>query len=73
MDKKRLLTGRQLLIFGLFAALFHFPLLSAFNKPGTVGGIPILYIAILVLWLLLVLVLYFQSKTGSDTDSTGRP
>ena len=45
---------RLLFLTGLFTVLLNFPLLAAFNHGGRVGGIPILYLYVLLLWILLV-------------------
>lgn len=45
-------AGRQRLIalFILACALFNYPLLPLFNVPGTVFGIPVLYVYVFVAW-----------------------
>lgn len=49
---------RFLLIAFLMLLLFTYPLLSAANKRVMVGGIPLLYIYIGVVWVLAIVVLY---------------
>ena len=44
--------GRRLFfISALFMVLLNFPLISIFNNGGTVGGVPVLYLYIMVVWL----------------------
>ena len=45
---------RLLFLAGLFGVLLNFPLLAVFNHDGRVGGVPVLYLYILVMWVLLV-------------------
>ncbi|MCP2042229.1 hypothetical protein [Pontibacter sp. HSC-36F09] len=52
--------GRRLFfISALFVVLLNFPLLSIFNSGGTVGGVPVLYLYIMVVWLLCIGVIGF--------------
>lgn len=53
---------RFLLIALLMLLLFTYPLLSTANKRVMVGGIPLLYIYIGVVWLLAIVVLYFTAN-----------
>jgi len=47
--------GQQLLFLAvLFGGLLNFPLLAVFDHDGRVGGVPVLYLYILLTWLLLV-------------------
>ncbi|PSK94259.1 hypothetical protein [Taibaiella chishuiensis] len=50
---------RFLLIALLMLVLFTYPLLSTANKRVMVGGLPLLYVYIGVVWVLAILVLYF--------------
>jgi hypothetical protein len=48
--------GQRLLFISLlFGVLLNFPLLAVFNHNGRVGGIPVLYLYVLLTWLTLVL------------------
>lgn len=48
--------GQRLLFVALlFAVLLNFPFLAVFNHAGRVGGIPVLYLYVLLIWVLLVL------------------
>ncbi|MBC6609604.1 hypothetical protein H8B15_01640 [Hymenobacter sp. BT507] len=46
---------RLLFVSSLFAVLLNFPLLAVFDHEGRVGGIPVLYLYLLLLWLSIVL------------------
>jgi len=46
---------RLLFVTLLFGVLLNFPLLAVFNHDGRVGGIPVLYLYVLLTWLALVL------------------
>ncbi|MDX2283809.1 MAG: hypothetical protein NW241_06585 [Bacteroidia bacterium] len=45
--KERKLLG----VFLLFLVVFNYPIITLFRSGQTVGGIPVLYFAILALWL----------------------
>ena len=48
--------GQRLLFVSLlFGVLLNFPLLAVFNHNGRVGGIPVLYLYVLLTWIALVL------------------
>lgn len=48
--------GQRLLFVSLlFVVLLNFPLLAVFDHAGRVGGIPVLYLYLLVAWIVLVL------------------
>lgn len=49
-------------IFGAAVLLFNFPLLTVWNVPGTVFGLPILPVALFAIWGALVAVLAFVSE-----------
>ncbi|GAB2869871.1 hypothetical protein GCM10027044_34890 [Hymenobacter ruber] len=47
--------GHRLLFLAvLFGVLLNFPLLAVFDHDGRVGGVPVLYLYVLLLWALLV-------------------
>ena len=47
--------GHRLLFLAvLFGVLLNFPLLAVFDHDGRVGGVPVLYLYVLLLWGLLV-------------------
>lgn len=47
--------GRRLFFISvLFMVLLNFPVLSIFNKGGTVGGMPVLYFYITLVWLVCI-------------------
>ena len=45
---------RLLFLAGLFGVLLNFPLLAVFDHDGRVGGVPVLYLYVLLMWALLV-------------------
>ena len=45
---------RLLFVAVLFAVLFNYPLLAAFDHDGRVAGVPVLYLYMLLTWLLLI-------------------
>lgn len=48
--------GQRLLFSSLlFAVLLNFPLLAVFDHDGRIGGIPVLYLYVLLAWATLVL------------------
>ncbi|WP_310396296.1 hypothetical protein [Hymenobacter sp.] len=47
--------GQRLLFLSvLFGVLLNFPLLAVFDHDGRVGGVPILYLYVLLVWVALV-------------------
>ncbi|WP_439881562.1 hypothetical protein ACSX1A_00085 [Pontibacter sp. MBLB2868] len=47
--------GRRLFFISiLFLVLLSFPVLSIFNQGGTVAGVPVLYLYLMVMWLLCI-------------------
>ena len=47
--------GHRLLFLAvLFGVLLNFPLLAVFDHDGRVGGVPVLYLYVLLLWSLVV-------------------
>jgi hypothetical protein len=56
--KRPHLTGQRLAaIFLLGAALFNYPLLSLFDRPGEMFGLPLLYAYLFLAWLLLIVLM----------------
>jgi hypothetical protein len=45
---------RLLFVAVLFGMLLNFPLLAVVDHDGRVGGVPVLYLYVLLLWVLLV-------------------
>ncbi|NML64114.1 hypothetical protein HHL22_02745 [Hymenobacter sp. RP-2-7] len=53
---------RLLFVAALFAVLLNFPLLGAFDHGGRLGGVPVLYLYVLLLWLLLIGATWWLSR-----------
>lgn len=52
--------GRRLFfISALFMVLLNFPVMSIFNTGGTVGGMPVLYLYITLVWLVCIIAIGF--------------
>lgn len=57
--------GQQLLFAAvLFGVLLNFPFLAVFDHQGRVGGIPVLYLYVLLIWALLVLLTGWLVRRG---------
>lgn len=54
MNRPNIKTHRMAALFILGSLLFNYPLLALFNRPVLVGGVPVLYLYVLVAWALLV-------------------
>jgi len=52
------ISQKILLIFTIALVLFNFPVLSTFNQPLLVGGIPQTILYIFVVWLLVIVALW---------------
>ncbi|HJV81054.1 hypothetical protein [Noviherbaspirillum sp.] len=59
MIKSNVKGQRLAALFLLGNALFNFPLLTLFNQPSTVAGIPLLYFYVFAAWGLLIALLAF--------------
>lgn len=58
---------RLLFVAVLFAVLLNFPLLAVFDRDGRVGGVPVLYLYVLLSWAAVVaLTGYLVRKTTAD-------
>ena len=53
---------RLLFVAALFTVLLNFPLLGAFDHGGRLGGVPVLYLYVLLLWLALIGVTWWLSR-----------
>ena len=68
------LKNRRLIGVFLFGfVLFNYPILSLFNLKRYVFGIPLLSIYIFGVWLLLILMIVFITKTGGSSGSSRKP
>jgi hypothetical protein len=57
MSKPNIKSQRLAALFLLGTVLFNYPLLSLFNQPGSVMGIPVLYAYVFAAWTLLIALL----------------
>ncbi len=61
------ITGQRLVaVFLLGCVLFNYPLLSLFNKPWKILGVPLLYIYIFGAWALLIAVMAYVIERRRD-------
>lgn len=71
MAKKiRYQQSQQVKLFTFFILLvfcFHYPLISIFNFPKTLFGVPILYIYIFSVWLMSIIVLASLSNPNGKS------
>lgn len=62
------INGRRLVgLFLLGMLLFNFPLLSLFNRPVMVLGIPVLYLYLFVTWSLIIFLTLIINRSRPDT------
>ncbi len=59
MSKPNVKGQRLVALFLLGNALFNYPLLALFNRPATVGGVPLLYLYVFGAWAVLIALLAF--------------
>jgi hypothetical protein len=52
-------TGKLVALFFLFLVLMNYPVLSLFNRPVLILGIPLLFMYIFCTWLLLIVLVAF--------------
>lgn len=69
MTKDDIRGYRLVGIFLLGFVLFNYPLLSLFNLPRRIGGVPVLYAYFFAAWLLLILLTLLATRSpGASTD-----
>lgn len=51
---------RLLAISLLFGLLFSFPVISIFNTSELIGGIPLLYLYVFVVWAIMIAILFLM-------------
>lgn len=59
---------KLIFIFVVLVALLNFPMLSIFNRPILIGGIPVFFVYIFGLWTAVILVLYFWIGRTHDEE-----
>jgi len=62
MTTDELKTRRLVGLFLLGCALFNYPILSLFNLPASIFGIPLLFAYMLVTWALLIVFIFLVTK-----------
>ena len=62
MNKPNVKGQRLVALFLLGNLLFNYPLLALFNHPGTVLGIPVLYVYVFGAWALLIALLVYIAE-----------
>ena len=73
MPGHRSKSGKSIGIFILGCVLFGYPILSMFNLKVAFYGIPLLYIYIFAVWIGLIFLIYFDTKTLSNSKITKLP
>ncbi|EON74862.1 hypothetical protein ADIS_4694 [Lunatimonas lonarensis] len=48
--------------------VLNYPLITLFDQPGLVGGIPVLYVSVFASWLGLILLTYGALRSTDDQD-----
>ena len=54
---------RLIALFALGCLLFNYPVLSLFNVPAEVFGVPVLYAFIFAAWILLIALMAFAAES----------
>jgi hypothetical protein len=64
-EEAEIRRGQRLLFLTvLFGVMLTFPLLAVFDREGRVGGMPVVYVYILLMWVLIVAITgYLVRKT----------
>jgi len=66
MTQDRLTARRLVGLFFLGVLLFNFPLLSLFNRPMLILGIPALYLYLFAAWSLVIILMLLISRSKPD-------
>ena len=62
------INGRRLVgLFLLGVLLFNFPLLSLFNRPALVWGIPVVFLYLFSVWALFIFMILLISRSNPKT------
>ena len=62
MTTDELKTRRLVGLFLLGCTLFNYPILSLFNLPVSISGIPLLFVYVFVTWALLIVSIFLVTK-----------
>ncbi|HMX16522.1 MAG TPA: hypothetical protein PKD29_06690 [Rhodocyclaceae bacterium] len=65
-NERRLTAQRLVALFLLGCALFNYPVLSLFNHPAQLLGIPLLYAYLFGAWVALIALIAWAVERGSD-------
>ena len=64
----RSITGRYLGLFLLGCFLFSYPILTIFNLPGRLFGIPLFFLYLFAAWLVLIVLVLIFGKPSDTVD-----
>jgi hypothetical protein len=65
--KRSDITGQRLTaIFAMGCILLNYPIVSLFGGPDVVGGVPLLYVYVLGMWVLLIALMAFVIERPRD-------
>ncbi len=53
---------RLVVWFVVGALLLNFPILAIFNRPATIGGMPVLYLYLFGVWIVAILALFVLAR-----------
>ena len=59
---------RLLFLAALFGVMLNYPLLAVFDQDGRVGGVPVLYLYVLLTWITLVVFTGLLVRKRSDAS-----
>lgn len=65
--------ARLVALFFLGALLFNYPILSLFNRPILIGGIPLLYLYFFLSWLLIIALVCIATSLNPDSTMDPEP
>ncbi len=68
MNRHDIQSKRLVALFLLGAVLLNYPLLALFNRPLSLGGVPLLYGYIFGVWMLLIGFIFLVTRSGKRTD-----
>ena len=66
MNRSRLTGQRLAAVFLLGCALLDYPLLSLFDRPGNILGMPLLYVYLFASWAVLIVLMAFVIERRRD-------
>jgi hypothetical protein len=64
----RSVTGKYLALFFLGFFFFSYPVLTIFNLPDRIFGVPLFFLYLFISWLLLIILIFLAGRHSDTVD-----